>query len=162
MARTRGGGTPATVALTRAGVPFTPRPYDHDPRAESYGAEAAAALGVSPERVLKTLMASVDGALVVAVVPVAGHLDLKALARALGGRSAAMADPAAAARATGYVLGGISPIGQRRPHPTVIDDAALGHATVLVSGGRRGFDIELSPADLVRVTGAVTAPIARP
>ena len=162
MARTRGGGTPATVALTRAGVPFTPRPYDHDPRAESYGAEAAAALGVSPERVLKTLMASVDGALVVAVVPVAGHLDLKALARALGGRSAAMADPAAAARATGYVLGGISPIGQRRPHPTVIDDAALGHATVLVSGGRRGFDIELSPADLVRVTGAATAPIARP
>lgn len=162
MARTRGGGTPATVALTRAGVPFTPRPYDHDPRAESYGAEAAAALGVPPERVLKTLMASVDGALVVAVVPVAGHLDLKALARALGGRSAAMADPAAAARATGYVLGGISPIGQRRPHPTVIDDAALGHATVLVSGGRRGFDIELSPADLVRVTGAVTAPIARP
>ncbi len=162
MARTRGGGTPATVALTRAGVPFTPRPYDHDPRAESYGAEAAAALGVSPERVLKTLMASVDGALVVAVVPVAGHLDLKALARALGGRSAAMADPAAAARATGYVLGGISPIGQRRPHPTVIDDAALGHATVLVSGGRRGFDIELSPADLVRVAGAVTAPIARP
>lgn len=162
MARTRGGGTPATVALTRAGVPFTPRPYDHDPRAESYGAEAAAALGVSPERVLKTLMASVDGALVVAVVPVAGHLDLKALARALGGRSAAMADPAAAARATGYVLGGISPIGQRRPHPTVIDDTALGHATVLVSGGRRGFDIELSPADLVRVTGAVTAPIARP
>jgi Cys-tRNA(Pro)/Cys-tRNA(Cys) deacylase len=162
MARTRGGGTPATVALTRAGVPFTPRPYDHDPRAESYGAEAAAALGVSPERVLKTLMASVDGALVVAVVPVAGHLDLKALARALGGRSAAMADPAAAARATGYVLGGISPIGQRRPHPTVIDDTALGHATVLVSGGRRGFDIELSPADLVRVTAAVTAPIARP
>jgi Cys-tRNA(Pro)/Cys-tRNA(Cys) deacylase len=162
MARTRGGGTPATVALTRAGVPFTPRPYDHDPRAESYGAEAAAALGVPPERVLKTLMASVDGALVVAVVPVAGHLDLKALARALGGRSAAMADPAAAARATGYVLGGISPIGQRRPHPTVIDGAALGHATVLVSGGRRGFDIELSPADLVRVTGAVTAPIARP
>ncbi|WP_217920742.1 Cys-tRNA(Pro) deacylase [Miltoncostaea oceani] len=162
MARTRGGGTPATVALTRAGVPFTPRPYDHDPRAESYGAEAAAALGVPPERVLKTLMASVDGALVVAVVPVAGHLDLKALARALGGRSAAMADPAAAARATGYVLGGISPIGQRRPHPTVIDDTALGHATVLVSGGRRGFDIELSPADLVHVTAAVTAPIARP
>ncbi len=162
MARTGGGGTPATVALTQAGIPFTARPYAHDPRAASYGLEAAKALGVEPERVLKTLMASVDGGLVVAVVPVAGQLDLKALARALGAKAAAMADPAAAARATGYVLGGISPVGQRRHHPTVIDASALEHATVLVSGGRRGLDLELAPGDLVRVTGALTARIARP
>lgn len=162
MARTGGGGTPATVALTTARIPFTARPYAHDPRAASYGLEAAAALGVEPERVLKTLMASVDGGLVVAVVPVAGQLDLKALARALGAKAAAMADPAAAARATGYVLGGISPVGQRRRHPTVIDTSALDHATVLVSGGRRGLDLELAPEDLVRVTGALTVPIARP
>ena len=162
MARAGGGGTPATVALTRAGVPFTPRPYDHDPRAASYGLEAAAALGVAPERVYKTLMARVDGALAVALVPVAGRLDLKALARALGAKAAAMADAAEAERATGYVVGGISPIGQRRAHPTVVDASALVHPTVLVSGGRRGLDVELAPADLVRVTGAVTAPIARP
>lgn len=162
MGRRVAGGTPATVALTRAGIPFTARPYDHDPRAASYGLEAAAALGVEPERVFKTLMATVDGALTVAVVPVAGQLDLKALARELGGRSATMADPAAAARATGYVIGGISPVGQRRAHPTVVDASALDHATVLVSGGRRGLDVELAPADLVAVTGAVTASIARP
>ena len=162
MARTGGGGTPATVALTTAGIPFTARPYAHDPRAASYGLEAAAALGVEPERVLKTLMASVDGGLVVAVVPVAGQLDLKALARALGAKAAAMADPAVAARATGYVVGGISPIGQRRDHPTVVDVSALDHRTVLVSGGRRGLDVELAPGDLVRVTGALTARIARP
>ena len=162
MARTGGGGTPATVALTTAGIPFTARPYAHDPRAASYGLEAAAALGVEPERVLKTLMASVDGGLVVAVVPVAGQLDLKALARTLGAKAAAMADPAVAARATGYVVGGISPIGQRRAHPTVVDVSALDHRTVLVSGGRRGLDVELAPGDLVRVTGALTARIARP
>jgi Cys-tRNA(Pro)/Cys-tRNA(Cys) deacylase len=162
MGRRATGGTPATVALTRAGIAFTARPYDHDPRAASYGLEAAASLGVEPERVLKTLMATAGGALVVAVVPVAGQLDLKALARALGARSATMADPAEAERATGYVRGGISPVGQRRPHPTVIDESALDHDTVLVSGGRRGLDVELSPADLVRLTGAVTARIARP
>jgi Cys-tRNA(Pro)/Cys-tRNA(Cys) deacylase len=162
MGRRATGGTPATVALARAGITFAARPYDHDPRATSYGLEAAASLGVEPERVLKTLMARAGGALVVAVVPVSGQLDLKALARAVGARSATMADPAGAERATGYVLGGISPIGQRRPHPTVIDDSALDHETVLVSGGRRGLDVELSPADLVRVTGAVTARIARP
>ncbi len=161
MGRPRTGGTPATVALTRAGIAFTPRPYAHDPRAASYGLEAAAALGAAPGRVLKTLLATVDGALVVAVVPVDGRLDLKALARALGGSRAAMAEPAAAERATGYVVGGISPIGQRRAHPTVIDVSALDHETVLVSGGRRGLDLELSPADLVRATEAVTAEIAR-
>jgi Cys-tRNA(Pro)/Cys-tRNA(Cys) deacylase len=155
------GGTPATVALTAAGVAFTLHPYEHDPRAASYGLEAAEALGVEPERVLKTLMASLDGTLVVGVVPVVGQLDLKALARALGGSRAAMADVAAAERATGYVAGGISPVGQRRAHPTVVDESALAWPTVFVSGGRRGLDVELSPADLVAVTGATTAPIGR-
>ncbi|MHA7241224.1 Cys-tRNA(Pro) deacylase [Arthrobacter sp. TMS1-12-1] len=152
--------TPALAALTAAAVPFTARPYRHEEGASSYGLEAAAALGVDPERVFKTLMASVDGILVAAVVPVSGSLDLKALASALGRRKAAMADPDAARRRTGYVLGGISPIGQRQASPVVVDRSALDHATVFVSGGRRGLDIELTPADLVAVTHAVTAPIA--
>lgn len=155
------GGTPATVALTAAGVTFEVRAYDHDPRATSYGTEAAEALGADPARVFKTLLASLDGRLVVGIVPVSGHLDLKALARALGGSKAVMAEVAAAERATGYVAGGISPIGQKRSHPTVLDESALGHETILVSGGRRGVDIELSPRDLVAVTGAVTATIGR-
>ena len=140
---------------------FSLHEYTHDPRAESYGLEAAAALGLDPARVFKTLLASLDGRLVVAVVPVSGQLDLKALARALGGSKAVMADVAAAERATGYVAGGISPVGQRRAHPTVVDDSALAHPTVFVSGGRRGLDLEIAPGDLVRVTGAVTAPIRR-
>ena len=137
------------------------RAYEHDPRAASYGLEAAEALDVDPARVFKTLLASLDGALVVGIVPVAGQLDLKALARALGGSKAVMAEVAAAERATGYVAGGISPVGQKRPHPTVLDASALEHATILVSGGRRGFDLELAPADLVAITGAVTATIGR-
>lgn len=161
MARKQSGGTPATVALNRAGIAFTLRPYEHDPRAESYGLEAAAALGVAPERVFKTLLADLDGQLVVGVVPVTGHLDLKALARALNGSRATMADPALAERATGYVVGGISPIGQRKRHRTVVDESALTHDRVLVSGGRRGLDVELAPADLVAVTDAVTARIGR-
>ena len=163
MARKKGpgGGTPATVALTAAGVDFTLHAYAHDPRAASYGLEAAEALGVEPGRVLKTLLASLDGALVVGIVPVDGQLDLKALARALGGSKAVMADVAAAERATGYVAGGISPIGQRRAHPTVVDASATAWPTVFVSGGRRGLDVELSPADLVAVTAATTAPIGR-
>lgn len=162
MARKRAGGaTPATVALTAAGVDFTLHTYEHDPRAASYGLEAAQALGVEPGRVLKTLMASLDGTLVVGIVPVEGHLDLKALARALGGSKAVMADVAAAERATGYVAGGISPVGQKRAHPTVVDASASTWRTVFVSGGRRGLDIELSPADLVAVTSATTAPIGR-
>jgi Cys-tRNA(Pro)/Cys-tRNA(Cys) deacylase len=156
-----GGGTPATVALADAGIAFEVRAYDHDPRAASYGTEAAEALGADPARVFKTLLASLDGRLVVGIVPVSGQLDLKALARALGGSKAVMAEVAAAERATGYVAGGISPVGQKRAHPTVLDDSALGHATILVSGGRRGFDIELSPQDLVAITGAVTATIGR-
>ena len=161
MAKKQTGGTPATVALTRAGIDFILRPYEHDPRAESYGLEAAAALGVAPERVFKTLLADLDGQLVVGVVPVTGQLDLKALARALGGSRAAMADPSAAERATGYVVGGISPIGQRKRHRTVVDESALTHDRVLVSGGRRGLDIELAPADLLAITDAVTARIGR-
>ena len=161
MAKKQPGGTPATVALTRAAIAFTMREYHHDPRAESFGLEAATALGVPTERVFKTLLASVDGAVTVAVVPVSGQLDLKALARAVGGRKAQMADPAAAERATGYVVGGISPIGQKRAHPTVVDASALAHDTVLVSGGRRGLDLELAPADLVAITGAITAEVGR-
>jgi Cys-tRNA(Pro)/Cys-tRNA(Cys) deacylase len=155
------GGTPALRALDRAGTPYTLHPYGHDPGAESFGLEAAEAIGVDPARVFKTLMAEVDSCLVVAVVPVSGRLDLNALARAVGARKAAMADPAVARRVTGYVVGGISPLGQRRTHPTVVDASALDHDTVLVSAGRRGLDVELPPADLVALTSATTAPIAQ-
>ncbi|MFM9444041.1 Cys-tRNA(Pro) deacylase [Streptomyces acidiscabies] len=155
------GGTPATVALTAAGVPYTVHSYDHDPAHPSYGEEAAEAMGVSPERVFKTLVADVDGTLTVAVVPVAGTLDLKALATAVGGKKAAMADPALAERTTGYVRGGISPLGQRRRLPTVLDASADAHATICVSAGRRGLEVELSPGDLATLTEAVLAPIGR-
>ena len=159
--KTAAGGTPATVALTRANVPFTVHAYDHDPAAESYGLEAAELLGLDPERVFKTLFTSVDGSLVVGIVPVSGQLDLKAVAAAVGGKRATMADPAAAERASGYVVGGISPIGQKRAHPTVLDVSALEHETIYVSGGKRGLDLEIAPADLVRVTRATTAAIRR-
>ncbi|HET9172813.1 MAG TPA: Cys-tRNA(Pro) deacylase [Actinospica sp.] len=154
-------GTPATVALTKAAVRFATHSYDHDPANGNFGLEAAEAMGVAPERVFKTLLADVDGKLTVAVVPVSGSLDLKALAAAVGGKKAAMADPAAAERSTGYVLGGISPLGQRKPLRTVIDESALAFETVFCSGGRRGFEIELAPGDLVRLTSAVTAAIGR-
>jgi Cys-tRNA(Pro)/Cys-tRNA(Cys) deacylase len=147
------------MLLTRSGVDFHLHPYQHDPRAEGYGEEAAAALGVAPERIFKTLIASVDGKLVCAVVPVAGRLDLKALAAAVGGKRAAMADPAAAARATGYVVGGISPLGQKARLPVVIDVSAAELDTMFVSAGRRGLQIELRPADLVRLAAATTADI---
>ncbi|WP_371652205.1 MULTISPECIES: Cys-tRNA(Pro) deacylase [unclassified Streptomyces] len=162
MAKKRApGGTPATVALTAAGTEFTVHAYEHDPSSASYGEEAAAALGVSPDRVFKTLVADVDGELTVAVVPVAGSLDLKALAAAVGGKRAAMADPAAAERTTGYVRGGISPLGQRRRLRTVLDASASSHATICVSAGRRGLEVELAPGDLVALTGAVLAAVAR-
>lgn len=154
-------GTPATVALTRAGVAFTVHPYDRDPAADSYGLDAAEALGVDPERVLKTLVAQVDDTLTVAVVPVSGSLDLKALARAIGGKKAIMADVRSAERATGYVAGGISPLGQRTSLPTVIDTSASNFTTVFVSGGKRGVDLELAPADLAHLTSAVVASIRR-
>jgi Cys-tRNA(Pro)/Cys-tRNA(Cys) deacylase len=151
--------TPATAVLAAAGVPFTLHPYSHDPAAASYGLEAAEVLGMDPVRVFKTLMVEVDGRLAAGVVPVSGSLDLKALAAALGSKKAAMADPGAAERRTGYVLGGISPLGQRQPSPTVLDNSALALPSILVSGGRRGLDIELDPRDLVRLTNAITAPI---
>ena len=153
--------TPAVLALTKAGVPHTLHEYEHDPRAASYGLEAAEALGLDPDQVFKTLLADLDGSLVVAVVPVSTKLDLKALARALGGSKAAMADPRAAERATGYVTGGISPVGQKRAHPTVVDETAELYDVVYVSAGRRGLDLGIAPADLVAVTGAVVADVSR-
>lgn len=166
--RSRSGGTAATVALTAAGIAFELHAYEHDPRVTSFGDEAADALGVPPERVFKTLLAALEppgGAgraeLVVGIVPVVGLLDLKALARAVGGGRATMADVAAAERATGYVAGGISPVGQKRRHRTVLDDSALRHTSIFVSGGRRGLDLELAPQSLLAVTGALTATIAR-
>ncbi len=156
------GATPAVHALNEAGIAHTLHPYDHDPSSElSYGLEAAAALGVEPDQVFKTLCAYVDGHLSVGIVPVSGMLDLKALAQALGGKKAEMAPPADAERATGYVVGGISPIGQRKALPTAIDETVELWDTVYVSGGRRGLDIGIAPADLILVTRGITAPIAK-
>lgn len=154
-------GTPATVALTAAGIPFTAHPYEHDPANTNFGLEAAEALQLDPEQVFKTLLADVDGSLVVGIVPVTGKLDLKALASAVGGKRAEMADSKLAERRTGYVVGGISPIGQKNRHATVLDETAELYDTVFVSGGRRGLDIELAPADLIRATGAIVAAIGR-
>ncbi|MDN4482530.1 Cys-tRNA(Pro) deacylase [Demequina lignilytica] len=157
-----GGATHAVHALIESGIPHTLHPYDHDPASDlSYGLEAAAELGVEPDQVFKTLCAYVDGRLSVGIVPVSGMLDLKALAHALGGKKAEMAPPADAERATGYVVGGISPIGQRKALPTAIDETVELWDTVYVSGGRRGLDIGLAPADLIAATGGVTAPIAK-
>ncbi len=164
-----GRGTPAIIALERAKVPFTIHEYDAGapatggPKAPhmGYGERTAAALGIDPARIHKTLIAAVDGRLVAAVVPVDRELDLKALAAAVGGRKAEMADPVAAERSSGYVVGGISPFGQKRQLPTVVDDGALRHAAILVSAGRRGLQVELAPADVVRLTRATVAAIAR-
>jgi Cys-tRNA(Pro)/Cys-tRNA(Cys) deacylase len=150
------------TVLEKARVPHTLHPYDPDhPAEQGHGEAAVAALGADPRQVFKTLVARVDGALTVAVVPVAGMLDLKALAAAVGGRKAVMAEPADAERTTGYVVGGISPLGQRKALPTVVDESALDFGTVLVSAGRRGLQVELPPAELVRLTRARTAPLAR-
>ena len=146
--------TPAIAAAERAGVPFSLHAYEHDETAESYGREAAEKLGVDPARVFKTLVVSLDGALAVACVPAEAQLDLKAL-----GKRAAMADKAHAERATGYVSGGISPLGQRRTLPTHVDSSALEHESVYVSAGRRGLQIELDPRDLIRLTNARVAPL---
>ena len=148
------------MVLTREKVPFTTHPYDVDPKTPAYGEAVAAALGIDPPRVFKTLVASVDGQLGVGVVPVARSLDLKALAAALGGKKAAMAEAAAAERATGYVTGGISPLGQRSRLPVVLDESAMGHETIFVSAGKRGLQLELAPSDLVHLTGAAVASIA--
>lgn len=153
-------GTPATALLARQKITHRLYPYPHDPRADSYGEEAATALGVDPGRLFKTLIASIDGHLVCAVVPVSGRLDLKALAAAAGGKRAVMADAGAAQRATGYVLGGISPLGQKTRLPVVVDASALEYSSVFVSAGKRGLQVELAPGDLVRLTAAITASIA--
>ena len=149
------------MALTAAGVPFTQHAYAHDPGARSFGLEAAEVLGLPPEQVFKTLLVDTGAGLAVAIVPVAGQLDLKAMASALGAKRVTMADPAAAQRSSGYVVGGISPIGQKRPLPTVVDESAELFDVVYVSGGRRGLDLGLSPTELVRVTHAVVADIGR-
>jgi len=159
MAKKAAVGTPATVALTAENVQHTLHPYDVSPDAPNYGALVARALEVAPERVFKTLVADVDGGLVVAVVPVTGDVDLKALATAAGGKRAAMADRAAAERSSGYVRGGISPLGQRKRLPTVVDESAAALDLMYVSAGRRGLQVALAPADLIRLTGAITAPI---
>jgi Cys-tRNA(Pro)/Cys-tRNA(Cys) deacylase len=153
-------GTPATALLTRSKISFTLHPYDHDPRSKAYGEEAAQALGVEPARIFKTLIATVDGKLACAVVPVAARLDLKAFAAALGSKRAELADPAAAARATGYVVGGISPLGQKARLRVVVDASVEGFETVYVSAGRRGLQVQLAPADLVQATSALVAPIS--
>lgn len=155
-----GKGTPATALLDKHGIEHRVHHYDHDPRAESFGLEAAEALGQDPDRVFKTLVADVDGELAVGIVPVTGQLDLKALAAARGGKKAKMADMAAAERATGYVAGGISPLGQKKRLPVVLDETAELFETIFCSGGRRGLEIELAPGDLVRVLEARVADIA--
>lgn len=156
--------TPATTALDHAGIGYRLHSYDHDPANRHFGDEAATALGVDPLRIFKTLIVETGAGrppLAVAVVPVAGQLDLKAMAAALGVKKVDLADPSAATRSSGYLVGGISPVGQKTPLPTVIDETAELFDTLFVSAGRRGLQVELSPADLARVTGARFADIAR-
>ena len=154
--------TPAVEAARAAGIAFELHEYEHDPRVESYGEEAVEALSLDPSEVFKTLVAQVDSkTLAIAIVPVTARLDFKALAAALGGRRAAMVEASHAERATGYVLGGISPLGQRRRLATALDVSAEQHERIYVSAGRRGMEIALAPADLVRLTDATVAPIAR-
>jgi Cys-tRNA(Pro)/Cys-tRNA(Cys) deacylase len=155
----KAAGTPATTLLTVEKVAHRLHPYQVSPDAPNYGALVAEALGVPPERLFKTLIAEVDGALVVAVVPVTGDLDLKGLAQAAGGKRATLADRAAAERSSGYVRGGISPLGQRRRLPAVIDDSVRQLDVMYVSAGRRGLQVSLAPADLIRLTGATVAKI---
>ena len=152
--------TPAIAALVRAKIPFTLHPYHHDPGTTAFGDEVVAALGWDPRRVFKTLVAAVDGSLVVGIVPVATQLDLKALAAAAGGKKAHLAQVADAERSSGYVAGGISPLGQRKALPTVLDAAASDFATIMVSAGKRGLQVELAPADLVTACRATLAPIS--
>src|ERR1700750_2481602 len=151
-----GRDTPATTAARKAGVEHRVHEYAHDPSAASYGMEAAEALGLDPARVFKTLVADLDGTLTVCIVPVAHELDLRSL-----GKRARLADTAKAERTTGYVAGGISPLGQRRALPTLVDASALEHGTIFVSAGRRGLEIELAPNDLVTLTKATVRPLRR-
>lgn len=164
MAKPGRAATPAVAAAIAAGVDHQVLEYQHDPRNHDFGAEAVAAMDgrAIAEQIFKTLVLALPRGLAVAVLPVPAKLSLKAAAAALGAPKAAMADPAAAQRSTGYVLGGISPLGQRRPLPTVLDASALGFDEVLCSAGRRGLEIALSPADLIALTGAVVAEIVTP
>lgn len=159
MAKKASTGTPATALLADGKVSFALHPYEVSPDTPNYGALVAAALGIAPEQVFKTLIADVDGRLVVAVVPVTGDLDLKSLAHAAAGKKAVLADRVAAERSSGYVRGGISPLGQRKRLPTVVDDSALRLDRMFVSAGRRGLQLSLAPADLIRLTEAITATI---
>lgn len=161
MARKTTGGTQATLALDAARVAYSVHAYDHDPAEHHFGAETVAALGVEATRVCKTLIASCDGELVVAVIPVATQLDLKALAHAVGAKHAELADPKRAQRSSGYLVGGISPLGQKTALPTFLDESLAGYETILVSAGKRGMQVELSPADLVDLTGARTLRLGR-
>lgn len=158
------GGTPATIALERAGVEFRVHTFDNDvaPGEIGFGKAAAAALGVIEERVFKTLLVETTGAVrhAVGIVPVSGQLSLKAMAVAVGVKRVDMLDPRSAERLTGYVVGGISPFGQKKPLTTVVDVSALDHDTIFVSGGKRGLDIEVAPRALLSVLGAVSAPIS--
>ncbi len=152
--------TPGIEAARKANVAHIIHQYDHDPKSESYGLEAAEKLGLDPDRVCKTLMVEMDnGELVVGVVPVSAMLNLKRIARAAGAKKAAMADKQKVQRTTGYVLGGVSPLGQKKRLKTVIDESARQHPTIHVSAGRRGLEIELSPDDLASLTGAMFAPL---
>ncbi len=152
--------TPAVNAARKAGIPFTLHEYEHDPNTQSYGLEAAEKLGFDPARVFKTLIIELDGgALAVGILPVNAMLNMKQAARALKAKRAALAERQAAERATGYIMGGISPLGQKKRLAVALDDSALGFETIYVSGGRRGLDMELSPLDLQRLTNAVTAPL---
>lgn len=159
--RKSAGGTPALDLAASAGVAHVVHAYEHDASAESYGLEAAAKLGVDPATVFKTLVAQAGTQLVVGIVPVSQQLDLKALAAAVGAKSAAMADMALAERTTGYVAGGISPLGQKKRLATVIDVSAQAFATINVSAGRRGLEIELSPDDLAALTHGTFGAIAK-
>ena len=165
MAKKLSGGTPATDALTAAGVAFELHAYEHDPSERHFGDETIAILGLDPQRVFKTLIVDVNPGgrpeLAVGVVPVAGMLDLKAIAAALGAKKADLADPKDAERSSGYVVGGISPLGQRMPLPTVIDETALLFDTIFCSAGRRGLQVEVDAEALASVIGAVFADIAR-
>lgn len=155
-----GQRTPATTLLNRDGVSYRLHTYTPEPRASSYGAEAVEALGLAPQQVFKTLVVELHGRLMVAVVPVSGQLDLRALAAVRGARKGRMAAPADAQRATGYVTGGISPLGHRTPLPVVIDISVRDHETVFCSAGRRGLQLELAPGALVLAARATVAPIA--
>lgn len=153
--------TPALDVAERAGIAYRTHAYEHDSAHASYGLEAAEKLGIAPERVFKTLVVTTGKELCVGVVPVEKQLDLKSLALALGEKSVSMSDVALAERTTGYVAGGISPLGQKKKLRTVLDETAMQFATINVSAGKRGLEIELNPQDLARLTAAIVAPIAK-